>query len=99
MHKTERAVEAIENAITRIIERIDNPNTPETGPESKKQLHNFLSVLNLMKQKLAGDGPIDENQIYNMGHIIIDSWPYTNSLGEAILKAEQEYNKINYNEK
>ena len=72
MHKTKRAIEAIENAIIRITERIDNPNTPETGPESKKQL------------------------IYNMGRIIIDSWPYTNSLGEAILKAEQEYNKINY---
>ena len=98
MKKTERAIEAVENAISKIIEKIDNINTPETGPESKKQLHNFLSTLILMKQKLEGNNQIDENQIYNMGHIIVDSWTHANSLGVIIIKAEQEYNKVVHNE-
>jgi hypothetical protein len=94
MNKTERAIEAIENAIAKIIEKIDNPNTPEMGPESKNQLFNFLSILNLMKRKLAGDDQIDDNKIYNMGHIIIDSWPLADSLGATIIQAEQGYKKV-----
>ena len=93
MNKIARAMEMIERAISIVSEKIENAYISESGPVSKKQLSDFLSVLILMKRKLAGDNRVDESKIYDMGHIIIDSWPSPNSLGETIIKAEQAYSK------
>jgi hypothetical protein len=59
-----------------------------------KQLNWLKENINQMTNNIKNDTlPPNEKRSLGLWHIIIDSWPMENSLGELILEAESMYDK------
>lgn len=92
MSRSERVRRAILEAVNAIEEACEQEQLPQSGPMSQSQLRHFEETLRRMLLVVEQPENLDvEPPCGGMGRVIVDSWPIRSSLGEAILKAEQEY--------
>lgn len=83
-----RCVQEALNAINQTIETFDFDNSFT----SVTQLYLFKTELERIKTEIETSELIPQNQRSSwMGKIICDGWPLEDSLGELIVKAENEY--------
>ena len=95
MSNIERAQQAIRDAVRAIDEVLPTIPAAESGPMSHKQLLQFRERLKKMLHALEKVESLAQlPYIGGMGQTIVDSWPLDSPLGEAIIKAEQEYQKL-----
>jgi len=92
MKDIERTTRAIKRGIVAINDVLAIGNLPAEGPTSMDQLERFRHQLSLMLNEVESQAsPNQEGPLRRIGPIIIDSWPLGSELGDALLKAENEY--------
>ena len=94
MNSREKALELTRKALALLSHEEERHSQGCATVGSATQLRSSRNQLEQMLTQLESDGlPSPDRRVRGMGHMVGDSWPLNEPLGNALLEAEQAYRK------